>query len=256
MGFNPQSPTKYRGTDQYLVPFVTRDYTPELADYRQPETGRNYPIGCVWQVGKQPIDGLEGDLYMLSKIVANQGYWVLLANPASGPISNFSTDLTDPDILSANIPAPSGVLVEPLAGVVRIAGDNGIKAVSSVNAPGAVTLRFVRGTVETIGAVAVNCITQTIPTNTTLTMQIVVAGFSTAGDGIGAYGSAVVKNVAGVCSLVGTRDLIVNKDIGLNAANITVTVVGTNFLVNVLGVAGKTIGWTTCLPGIAVSSEA
>lgn len=74
--FNPRNPAKYQGTDKTITFFVTRERSPTGADYRQPETGRLYTIGTIWQVGKDPSDGTEGDLWILSKIVANVGYWV------------------------------------------------------------------------------------------------------------------------------------------------------------------------------------
>ena len=73
---SPKNPSKYLGPAVYLANTVTRDRNPTLADYRQPETGKNYVIGCTWQVGKNPTTGTEGDIWILTKIVANQGYWV------------------------------------------------------------------------------------------------------------------------------------------------------------------------------------
>lgn len=79
----PNNPTKYKGTDQYLVPFITRNRRPLSSDIRQPETGRYYPIFSSWQVGKDPTTGAEGELWLLSKIVANVGYWVHVAGGSS-----------------------------------------------------------------------------------------------------------------------------------------------------------------------------
>lgn len=80
MSFNPINPAKYQGTDKYITFFVSRNRLPTGADYRQPETGRLYSVGTVWQVGKDPTTGVEGDLWMLAKIVANVAYWVQLSN--------------------------------------------------------------------------------------------------------------------------------------------------------------------------------
>jgi len=77
-GINPKDPNSYVGPKSGLVPAVTRSRLPTTADYRQPETGKNYPITCIWQVGKNPTTGSEGDLYALSKIVGNQATWVKL----------------------------------------------------------------------------------------------------------------------------------------------------------------------------------
>ncbi len=91
-GFNPRNPTKYQGTDQFLIPFVSRNREPTGADYRQPETGRLYVLGCVWQVGKNPTTGLEGDLWSLSKIVANVAYWVKISSGSNGPVIEVEVD--------------------------------------------------------------------------------------------------------------------------------------------------------------------
>lgn len=83
----PNTPTKYVGTDVNLVTNVIRNREPTLADYIQPETGRYYPIWCTWQVGKNPTTGVEGELWVLTKIVANQGYWVkMTSGSGTGPI--------------------------------------------------------------------------------------------------------------------------------------------------------------------------
>lgn len=76
--FNPKLPTKYRGTNKYLGAVVSRDRQPTSADVKQPETGTYYSIGTVWQVGKDPTTGTEGQIYILTKIVANEAYWLLL----------------------------------------------------------------------------------------------------------------------------------------------------------------------------------
>lgn len=91
----PHAPTKYLGPNQFLGVVVSRNRIPSLADYIQPETGKYYPIGCVWQVGKNPTSGTEGDLYMLSKIVANQGYWILFSSGA-GSIDSVQVDASTP----------------------------------------------------------------------------------------------------------------------------------------------------------------
>jgi hypothetical protein len=74
--FNPKNPSKYLGTNKYIIFSVTRNRQPTLADYLQPETGTYYSIGTVWQVGSNPTTGNYGEMWMLTKIVANQGYWV------------------------------------------------------------------------------------------------------------------------------------------------------------------------------------
>jgi hypothetical protein len=77
-GLSPQSPNKYLGPDVYLSTVVTRNREPTGADYRQPETGKLYPFGTFWLVGKNPTTGIYGQMFYLSKIVANVAYWLEL----------------------------------------------------------------------------------------------------------------------------------------------------------------------------------
>jgi hypothetical protein len=91
----PNNPTKYLGPNQYLNVVVIRNREPTGADVIQPETGKYYQIGTVWQVGKNPTTGSEGDLWMLSKIVANVSYWDLISSGGIGTES-FVTNLGGP----------------------------------------------------------------------------------------------------------------------------------------------------------------
>lgn len=104
--YNPKLPTKSVGTDKYITFFVTRNRIPTSADYRQPETGTLYSIGTVWAISKDPTTGTEGDLYMLSKIVANQGYWVLISsgggNIDSVLVDAFTAPGTNPVVADSN----------------------------------------------------------------------------------------------------------------------------------------------------------
>lgn len=89
---SPKNPTKYLGPNVYLANIVVRNRPPTTADYRQPETGTNYVIFTGWQVGKDPVSGSEGDLYLLSKIVANQAYWLQITSGVtpSGAVLSLS----------------------------------------------------------------------------------------------------------------------------------------------------------------------
>lgn len=89
----PNQPTKYTGTQQPLVPTVTVNRAPTGADIRNPKTGKLYPIATIWQVGKNPTTGSEGDLYFLSKIVANVATWFPLDSNLT-----FGTFITDSGI--------------------------------------------------------------------------------------------------------------------------------------------------------------
>ncbi len=117
--YNPKLPTKHTGTDKYITFFVSRNREPTLADYRQPETGTLYSIGTVWQVAKTPTTGFEGEMWILTKIISNQGYWVRISSgtPSAGPILTLSDT--------------AGTLVYPTAaGNVQLQGTSGISIVS------------------------------------------------------------------------------------------------------------------------------
>jgi hypothetical protein len=181
------------------------------------------------------------------------GVWVMESDQA-GAVLSFATDLSDPTVLSTDIAVPQGTSI-PVAGIMRLAGDNGIKTVQPTMVNGVTIIRFIRGNATTSdgGGQTKVCVDQEIPNNTALTIQIVTSGLSLDGFGVGAYGTAIVKNVGGTCTLVNTTGLLVSKDSAIGSANVTVTISGTFLLVNVTGQAGKTINWTTCLPGISVS---
>lgn len=91
-GLSPQSPNKYLGPNVYLTICVTRNRSPTGADYRQPETGKLYPFNSFWLVGKDPTTGVQGDVWYLSKIVANVAYWVKLGASAGGPTLGVNVD--------------------------------------------------------------------------------------------------------------------------------------------------------------------
>lgn len=102
-GLSPNNPIKYTGASVALNTVVTRNRAPTGADYRQPETGKLYPFNTFWLVGKNPTTGTQGDLWYLSKIVANVAYWSRLASGSTGdgPILTLTGDAggaIDPDV--------------------------------------------------------------------------------------------------------------------------------------------------------------
>lgn len=115
---NPRYPTKYLGPNVFTVTRVNRNRAPTGADVKQPETGKYYEIFTGWQVSKNPTTGTEGDLWILSKIVANVAYWVKVATgttPSTGAILNTQVD---------NATAPGVNPVAPTAaGLMTISGD-------------------------------------------------------------------------------------------------------------------------------------
>src|ERR1700739_1134334 len=105
-GLSPKIPNKYLGPNVYTNVVVMRNRAPTGADYRQPETGKLYPIDCYWMVGKDPTTGTEGDLWYLSKIVANVAYWLMLSGGGSGPLLSVNV----PEGISPIVPDGNGMM--------------------------------------------------------------------------------------------------------------------------------------------------
>lgn len=78
-GVSPKSPNKYLGPNVYQVLCVTRNRAPTGSDVFQPETGKYYPFSSIWVVGKDPTTGIQGDLWILGKIVANVAFWTQIS---------------------------------------------------------------------------------------------------------------------------------------------------------------------------------
>jgi hypothetical protein len=99
---SPLFPVKYKGPNVYLANVVTRKRQPLSTDVFQPETGKYYVPFCGWQVGANPTTGVEGELWLLSKIVANVAYWVLISGGNVGTVVSVTGDdgvVTNPDVL-------------------------------------------------------------------------------------------------------------------------------------------------------------
>lgn len=112
-GLSPKNPSKYTGPNVYLSSIVTRSREPTAADYRQPETGKLYPIGSYWLVSKDPTTGTEGDLWYLSKITSNVAYWLQISSGGSGTLIDIEVDA---------VTAPGVNPVTPLLGQIDFNG--------------------------------------------------------------------------------------------------------------------------------------
>lgn len=105
----PHGPTKYLGPDQVLIPFVSIPRQPTGADYRQPSTGRYYFLGTIWQVSKNPTTGSEGQLFMLSKIVANVAFWIQI-DSTLGEVEGITVDAATPPGVNPVLPNASNLI--------------------------------------------------------------------------------------------------------------------------------------------------
>lgn len=92
-GLSSNNPMKYLGPNVSLVVAVTRNRAPTGADVRQPETGKIYPFGTEWLVGKNPTTGSFGDIWFLTKIEANVAYWERLSDNTQTITSDDGTVL-------------------------------------------------------------------------------------------------------------------------------------------------------------------
>lgn len=134
---SPKDPNKYLGPNVYTGVDVIRNRPPGLPDYRQPETGRNYELMTIWQVSKDPSSGTEGDLWILSKIVANQGYWIQIGSGVtpSGAVlslSDTADTLVYPEV-AGNI---GNIQLEGTAGISIISDPGSHKLVFALTGGG------------------------------------------------------------------------------------------------------------------------
>jgi hypothetical protein len=124
-GLSPHNPSKYRGPNVALGTVVSRNREPTGADYRQPETGKLYPFNTFWLVGINPTSGIQGDLWYLSKIVANVAFWIKLAGGGgSGDMLGIIVDAFTP-------PGTNPVL--PNAGFITVTGGQVASGVVGTN---------------------------------------------------------------------------------------------------------------------------
>jgi hypothetical protein len=182
----------------------------------------------------------------------------IIKDLSAGPVppdvpTSFTTDI------STTLATPAAGLgtTTPVANNVRVSGDNGLVIVSDPAQPSLMLVAFTSGSVTTSDGLGQTrtIIPFTLLTDSVLTIQVIVSGRDTGtGDGVGGYCTATVKNVAGVASIVGTApDILVTADASISTAAFTVGVSGAQFIVTVTGVAGRTINWDACLPGIIQS---
>ncbi len=169
--------------------------------------------------------------------------------------TSFTTDLIDLDTVALST-VGNGTVV-PQANVLRLGGDNGIKTYEIDKEAGSLTVGFIRGSGTTTNVQTTAIITQAVPDNSAMTIQIIAAGYADNTQAAGLYGTAVVKNIGGTVTVVSGNangvDLIKNTDATLATVDLTVTASTSNFVVSVVGVAGRTIEWSVALPGIVAS---
>jgi hypothetical protein len=226
-GLSPKGPNNYVGPNVYLATVVTRNRAPTGADYRQPETGKLYPLDTYWIVGKDPTTGTFGDLWYLATIIANVASWKMLSSGSSGPTIGFVV----PNGSSPVFPTAGGLVTyTSTGGTITITGStNTINfdlsggsvaadsfQVDAVTAPGvqpvvptAAGLVTMTGAQVAPGTVGANVIRSVSLAANTITYQIqqtsVAASLNTTLNGVAHFNSAQFTNSQGFISLINSN---------------------------------------------------
>lgn len=137
----------------------------------------------------------------------------------------------------------------PKNNVLQLYGDNGIETVTNDTDTDVVHIRFSQGYATTTNVQTQTLLTITLRTNTAFTINIIVNGFSDANDVAGGSLTTTLKNVAGVASIVGENDFILDSDTSLNGAKASLEASGDQVLLKVTGVAATVIQWGGCTTG-------
>ena len=237
-GLSPKGPNNYVGPNVYLATVVTRNRAPTGADYRQPETGKLYPLDTYWIVGKDPTTGTFGDLWYLATIIANVASWKMLSSGSSGPTIGFVV----PNGSSPVFPTAGGLVTyTSTAGTITITGSTntinfdlaggsvGVDSfqVDAVTAPGvqpvvptAAGLVTMTGAQVAPGTIGANVIRSVSLATNTITYQIqqtsAVASKDTTKNGVSHFNSAQFTNDQGFISLI-------NSNLSLNIQVFTST---------------------------------
>lgn len=172
--------------------------------------------------------------------------------PSDGSITTLVVD--DEDLSTEPLVQPNPQNVTAIAGLVYLSGENGLKTYK-LTALGAniSVVAFNHGEVQTIGATTESILTFPTTIDTSFRIQILLSGTADDGSAVGGNNYYTVKNIGGVLSIIEEPDLILDKDSPLDAVNAFVAASGTDFVVYVTGVIGRTINWEACTPGVIQS---
>jgi hypothetical protein len=109
-GISPKNPRSYSGPTVAYPSVVLRSRRPTGADFTQPETGRLYPTSSYWILGTNPTNGVQGELWYLSKIVANVAYWIMLANGSTPPLNSVQVQAATAPGVNPVTPTGAGLM--------------------------------------------------------------------------------------------------------------------------------------------------
>lgn len=294
---SPIQPTKYKGSTVYLANIVVRNRRPTSADYKQPETGKNYVLFTGWQVGKDPTTGNEGELWFLSKIVSNQATWIMLNTSSGGPliavgVPNGDTPI-NPDanglinftstggtititgsagglglqdinfelataqaqtfVTDVNSPAvPAVGVLNVVGGYTSVNNANGIRTNGS-SGGNTLTIQLtnrLKGTVTTSDATPTTLVSFTLSSANlgasmgVCTLEYNIVGYNATDDeGVGYSIFGSVRTDGASATLIGVPDKIVNEEAGQVTCDANLIVSGNAVIIQVTGIAAKTINW-------------
>lgn len=215
---SPHGPTKYLGPNVFYPATVTVNRRPTSTDIIQPTTGKYYLITSLWQVGKNPTTGVEGEVWLLTKIVANTAYWELITG---GATAGTVVGLRDS---SGDIVGPDGT------GIIDVIGDSNSIITTNVDGILPFTMRVnikageknATGVAGKAGAVSVNSTQFNIDANGWISL---VGGVGPATNSYTTDVSSPVVPLAGVLALTGSTTTYTS---GAVANTVRTEVQGTN----------------------------
>jgi len=98
---SPYQPLDYTGNKEFYVPYVTRNRDPlppqaASADFRNPSTGRLYPLSQIWR------NSVTNDIWMLVDISSNLGNWKKITGGTVSPLLTVTGNDGVPNDADAN----------------------------------------------------------------------------------------------------------------------------------------------------------
>ncbi len=178
-----------------------------------------------------------------------------IINTTSGPVpptvpTSFVTDINSPSIPIANVENVIGGTVTT----------NNVKGIQTDGSSGSNTLTIqltnrIQGTVTTTNATPTVLTTFALgATPGVYNFDIQIAGYDlTDTAGVGYFISGSIRTTGAAAVLVGTPDKITNEEAATTAADANLVVSGNNAIVQVTGIAAKTIDWNALSQYIFVS---
>jgi hypothetical protein len=161
--------------------------------------------------------------------------------------TSYTTDVLDNTTSGPGTSIPASNILQLLGRETNQNNNNGIRTDADPNNGNVVYTELtnrVSGSVTTTDATVTTIISFTLPTTGNYSFDLNIAAYNTT-DTLGAAYSMFVGfiSVAGAATKLNLEDKIVNEQAGMTACNATATTSGNNILIQVTGIAAKTINW-------------